>query len=93
MDDLEILYKLDQYPETYWVLYDLCLLNGWAFIDAVILDWYIFGTGGTSANSDHSKINGQNHSSIHWSRVGKLCRVGKLYRSSIGLEIYSTFGL
>ena len=32
--DLNILYSLNEDPDAYWVLYDLCLLNGWALVDS-----------------------------------------------------------
>jgi hypothetical protein len=37
MSNLDILNALMENPDSYWVLYDLCLLNGWADISVYIL--------------------------------------------------------
>jgi hypothetical protein len=37
MNDLDILYKLQEDPDSYWVLYDLCLENGWALAHDLFL--------------------------------------------------------
>jgi hypothetical protein len=29
MSDLDLLYLLDQDPDAYWIIHDLCLLNNW----------------------------------------------------------------
>jgi hypothetical protein len=43
--NLYLLYKLSQDQEFYWILYDLCLENNWAFIDNAYINWYLIGHG------------------------------------------------
>jgi hypothetical protein len=33
MESLDILYTLVEDPDSYWIVYDLCLLNGWANLE------------------------------------------------------------
>jgi hypothetical protein len=83
MSDLDLLYQLNEDPDSYWVVYDLCLLNGWAEINTLVIEWFSWGYGSACDGLEYSNISGRSNSSIRWSKMGSY------YRSSLHEEIYS----
>jgi hypothetical protein len=70
MFDLDIFYNLHEDPDAYWVLYDLCLLNGWAFISPGIrielcgTRSYVEDIGWSTIGYKSLSSNGFNHQSF-----------------------------
>jgi hypothetical protein len=84
MTDLDALYNLQEDPDGYLVLYDLCLINGWADSGIILYNWRWISNGSRCGYAFVSYIQ-DNYMAGH-----RYSSLSSLNRSRLGYVVVSS---